>query len=206
MAGNQGHAAFGPEVHIGLVHNHHVVGVGVGDGPDGFRRQGQAGGGVGVGDDNGLVPAVVFQRVQAEIPFQGDDILGDVEQPAPDGVAAISNIGMGQGMIFIAEGPQGEKQVFVAAVARHDLVGLQAVIIRRLLPQGGAGRVGIELKPAGLLLDGLQHRRGRRIGAFVGVQLDIGPVLGLFPGGVGLQIAEGGAEKAAHRSAPPSPS
>ena len=149
---------------------------------------------------------MVFHRVQAEIPFQGDDILGDVEQPAPDGVAAISNIGMGQGMIFIAEGPQGEKQVFVAAVARHDLVGLQAVIIRRLLPQGGAGRVGIELKPAGLLLDGLQHRRGRRIGAFVGVQLDIGPVLGLFPGGVGLQIAEGGAEKAAHRSAPPSPS
>ena len=203
---DQGDAALGPKVHIGLIHNHHVVGIGGGNSGNFLRRQGQAGGGVGVGNDDGLVPAVVFHRVQAEIRFQGNHVLRDVEQPAPDGIASIGHIGVGQGVGLIAEGPQGEKQIFVAAVARHHLVRLDAVIPGRSLPQGGAGGVGVQLQPARLALNGLHHRGGGGIGAFVGVQFDIRAILGLFTGGVGLQMGQGGAEITAHFAPPPSAS
>ena len=66
---------------------------------------------------------------------------------------------MGQRPLTVAEGPQGKEQVFIAAVPRHHLVGVDAVIPGGGLAQGGAGRVGIQLQPAGLGLNGLHHRR-----------------------------------------------
>ena len=101
-----------------------MVGVRLQDLLDGAAGQGQTGGGVGVGDDDGLVQAVVVLRVQREIILQRDDVAGDVQQPAPDAVAAIGDVCIGQRVVLVAEGPQGEEQVLVAAVAGHDLVRL----------------------------------------------------------------------------------
>ena len=52
---------------------------GLQDALDGAARQGKAGGGVGVGDNNGLVQAIVVLRVQREIILQRDDVAGDVQ-------------------------------------------------------------------------------------------------------------------------------
>ena len=81
-------------------------------------------GALGVGDDDGLVQAVIIRRVEGEIFFQRDDVAGDVHQPAPDAVAAIGDVRIGQRVVLVAEGPQGEEQILVAAVAGHDLVRL----------------------------------------------------------------------------------
>src|SRR5699024_4412581 len=140
---DQGHAAPGPKVHIGLVHDHHPVGVAGGDLPDGLGGQGQAGGGVGVGDDDGLVQVIVPGRVQGEVLFQRDDVLGDVHQAAPDPVAAVGDVGPGQRAAGVAESPQGKEQVFVAAVAGHDLVRLQLIIFGGGLAQLQAVGVGV---------------------------------------------------------------
>lgn len=62
MSGTQLCAA---KVHIGLIHNDHIVRVRFQDALDGTAGQGQAGGGVGVGDDDGLpVQAVVIGGVK----------------------------------------------------------------------------------------------------------------------------------------------
>ncbi len=61
---DEGHAALPAKVHIGLIHDDHVVGVGFQDPLNGTAGQGQARGGIGVGNDDGLVPAVVIRRVQ----------------------------------------------------------------------------------------------------------------------------------------------
>ena len=92
---DEGHAALPAKVHIGLVHNDHVVGVGFQDALYGTAGQGQTRGGIGVGNDDGLVSAVVIGGVQREILFQGNEIAGDVEQPAPDAVAAVGDVGIG---------------------------------------------------------------------------------------------------------------
>ena len=108
------------------------------------RGQGQTRGGIGVGNDDGLVFAVVIGGVQREILFQGNDIAGDVEQPAPDAVAAVGDVGIGQRVALIAERPEREEEVLVAAVAGHDLIRLQAKVLCRGLEQVGTGGVGVE--------------------------------------------------------------
>ena len=183
---DEGHAAFPAKVHIGLVHNDHVVGVGFQDALYGTAGQGQTRGGIGVGNDDGLVSAVVIGGVQREILFQGNDIAGDVEQPAPDAVAAVGDVGIGQRVALIAERPEREEEVLVAAVAGHDLIRLQAKVLCRGPEQVGTGGVGVEaelfhLGPA----HGVQHRRGGRVGALVGVELDVFLALRLLPRGVG---------------------
>ena len=159
---------------------------------------------VGVGDDDGLVQAIIVCRVEGEIFFQRDDVAGDVHQPAPDAVAAIGDVCIGQRVVLVAEGPQGEEQVLVAAVAGHDLLRLQLKVCRRCPQQLGTGRVGVE---AELFHLGLAHRphHGRRgeIRAFVGVQLDVLLVLRLFARGVGSDSFQRGRKKTAHVCQPP---
>ena len=101
-----------------------MVGVGLQNALDGAAGQSQTGGGVGVCKYDGGIDAVVILRVQREILFQRDHFAGNVHQPAPDAVAAIGDVCIGQRVVLVAEGPQGEEQVLVAAVAGHDLVRL----------------------------------------------------------------------------------
>ena len=181
-----------------------MVGVALQDFLDGAAGQGQTGGGVGVGDDDGLVQAVIIRRVESEIFFQRDDVAGDVHQSAPDAVAAIGDVCIGQRVVLVAEGPQGEEKVLVTAVAGHDLIRLQAKVHRRRFQQVGAGGVGVETE---LFHLGLAHRphHGRRgeIRAFVGVQLNVLLVLRLFARGVGSDSFQRGRKKTAHICQPP---
>ena len=183
---NERHAALAAKVHIGLIHNDHIVRVRFQDALDGTAGQGQAGGGVGVCDDDGLVQAVVIGGVKGEILLQRDDMAGDMHQPAPDAVTAVGDVGIGQRVGLIAEGPQGKEKVLVTAVAGHDLIRLQAKVHRRRFQQVGAGGVGVETELFHLVLAHRRHhRRAGQIGAFVGVQLDVLLVLRLLPWGVG---------------------
>ena len=88
--------------------------------------------------------AIVVLRVQREIILQRDDVAGDVQQPAPHTVAAIGDVGIGQRVLFVAEGPQRKEQVLVAAVAGHDLIRLQPEVGRRCPQQVGTGGVGVK--------------------------------------------------------------
>ena len=183
---NERHAALAAKVHIGLIHNDHIVRVRFQDALDGTAGQGQTGGGVGVGDDDGLVQAVVIGGVKGEILLQRNDMAGDMHQPAPDAVTAVGDVGIGQRVGLIAEGPQGKEEVLVTAVAGHDLIRLQAKVRRRRFQQVGAGGVGVETELFHLMLAHRRHhRRAGQIGAFVGVQLDVLLVLRLLPRGVG---------------------
>ena len=58
------------EIHVGLVDHHHAVGVGLHDGLDLVEGEAESRGGVGVGDDDEAVQAVIFFRIDGEIPFQ----------------------------------------------------------------------------------------------------------------------------------------
>ena len=116
-----------------------------------------------------------------------------MEQPAPDAVAAVGDVGIGQRVALIAERPEREEEVLVAAVAGHDLIRLQAKVLCRGLEQVSTGGVGVEaelfhLGPA----HGVQHRRGGRVGALVGVELDVFLVLRLLPRGVGGDSGKAG--------------
>jgi len=182
---DEGHAALAAEVHIGFVHDHHVVRVRLQDALDGTAGQGQTGGGIGVGQHDGGTEAVVIGGVKGEILLQGDDPAGDVHQPAPDAVAAVGDVRIGQRVFLVAEGPQREEEVFVAAVAGHDLAGLQPEVLGRRVQQLGTGRVGVEPQFFDLgAAHGVHYRRGGRVGALVGVQLDVFLILRLFAGGV----------------------
>ena len=166
-----------------------MVGVGLQDALDGAAGQGQTGGGVGVGQHDGGVQAVIVGGVQREVLPQRDDPAGDVHQPAPDAVAAVGDVRIGQRVFLVAEGTQREEQVLVAAVAGHDLIRLQPEVLCCRVQQLGTGRVGVEPQLFHLgTAHGLQHRRGGRIGAFVGVQLDVLLILRLLAGGVGGHI------------------
>ena len=117
--------------------------------------------------------AIVVLRVQREIILQRDDVAGDVQQPAPHAVAAIGDVGIGQRVLFVAEGPQRKEQVLVAAVAGHDLIRLQPKMGRRCPQQVGTGGVGVKA-------------------AFVGVQFDVLLVLRLFARRIGGDSGQGG--------------
>ena len=82
-------------------------------------------GALGLARHDGLVQAVIVGWVEGEVLLQRDDVAGNVHQAAPDAVAAVGDVCIGQRMRLVAEGPQGEAEVLVAAVAGHDLVGLQ---------------------------------------------------------------------------------
>ena len=181
-----GHAALAAKVHIGLVHNDHVVRVCFQDALNFRPGQCNAGGGVGVCKDDGLVQAVVVLRVKGEILFQRDDVAGNVHQSAPHAVAAVGDVGIGQRVVCVAEGTQRKEEVLVAAIAGHDLLRLQTEVGCGRLEQVGTGGVGVKAQLFHLVLaHGSDHRRGGQIGAFVGVQFDVLLILRLLTRGVG---------------------
>ena len=126
-----------------------------------------------------------------------------MHQPTPHAVAAIGDIGIGQRVLLVAEGPQRKEQVLVAAVAGHDLVRLQTKVCGGRLEQVGTGGVGVKAKLFHLVLaHSGHHRRGRQVRAFVGVQFDVLLILRLFTRGVGGDSFQPGRKEFTHGSSP----
>ena len=102
-------------------------------------------------------------------------------------------------MALIAERPEREEEVLVAAVAGHDLLRLQTEVGCGRLEQVGTGGVGVKAQLFHLVLaHGSDHRRGGQIGAFVGVQFDVLLVLRLFARRIGGDSGQGRGKKTTH--------
>ena len=166
---------------------------------------GQAGGGVGVGDDDGLVQAVVVLRDQGEVLPQGDNLGGDVVQVAEHRVEAVGEVGEGHPPAVGGVGEKGEVQGLVRAVGHEHVLRLHLVLPGQGLLQLPGRRVPVQAQVGRLLgVQGRRHSGGGRIGGLVGVELHILLILGLFPRGVGGQLADLTAEISGH-SGPSSP-
>ena len=162
----------GRELDVGLVDDDDVVGVGLQHALDALDRGQQAGGRVGVGEDDGLVQALVPAQIEREVRFQRQDMLRDVQQLAQHRVKAVGDVGKGQRRVPVAEGAQRQQQVFVAAVAAQHVFRPDAPVLRNGAAQRGVAQVGVQPQPR----HGRRHRRrhagGRRVGVLVGVELD----------------------------------
>ena len=193
-----------PEVHIGLVDDHHPVGVG---GDDFFHlRQGQgdACGGVGVGQDGEFSGAAETLHIHGEVLLQGDGGIGDLVQVGKDRVKAVGE--PRENRAVLGEGHEGEVQDVVGAVGQEDVLRPAAVEGGQLFPKGGPLGVGVQPQVLDILVSqGRQDLGGGGIGGLVGVQLDVLFVPGLFPGGVGLETGVLGVQKSAHGFTLPSP-
>ena len=103
MVGDHGNAAFAAEVHIGLVHNDHPVRIGFQQPPDVRAGDGHAGGGVGVGNDDGAGKVHVVVHAQGEVLPQRDHLGLQTEQRHLRLVEAVGDVGVGQRLAFAAE-------------------------------------------------------------------------------------------------------
>ena len=194
----------GAEVHIGLVHHHHRLRVGVCNLPEGVERQVPAGGGVGVGDDHAAVAPQKLLHRHTEILVQGNLPVVQAEELSVDRVKAVCNVGEHHSLPRGKEGVEAHGQHLVGAVAHKDLLRAQAVVGGDGLPHFGALRVGIEPQGAARLLpDGLRHHGGGGVGVFIGVQLDKLPVPGLLPRRIGHQSPDPFAPEFLHVSSSP---
>ena len=91
---HQSHGAFGTEVHVGLVDDHHAVGVGPDDLLDFREGQAESRGGVGVGDHDRFPAQIqIVAVVHREVRLQGDLLVGDAVQLGEDGVEAVGDGG-----------------------------------------------------------------------------------------------------------------
>ena len=167
------------------------------------RLQGKAGGGVGVRNDHRGPQAQIVLHVQGEVLPQGDDLVRHAPELCPYAVKAVGNVRVGQRGPFVAEGPHRKAEHLVAAVAGHHLGGLHSAAGGNGVDKAGAGGVGIKAQiPHGIGIHRLDHLRARRIGAFVGVQLDVAAVLGLLAGGIRFKRSKGAGKIAAHGYSP----
>ena len=162
-----------------------MVRVGSDDLLDLGQGQGDARGGVGVGQDRQLARAGQTGHVHGKVLMQGDGGVGDAVQVGEDGVEAIRQVGE-HGPV-LAEGHKSKVQNIVRTVGQKDLVSPHAV-------QPGQGqlqclpfRVGVEPQiPDVLLTQGRKNGLGGGIGGLVGVELDVLLVPGLLAGGIGF--------------------
>ena len=91
----------------------------------------------------------------------------------------------------LAEGEEAEVEDVVRAVCEEDVPLPHAQVLRKQRRELAAGRVRVEVQRPGFSrTQRLKHQRGGRVGRLVGVELDIGPVLGLLARDIGLQRGE----------------
>ena len=117
---------------------------------------------------------------------------------AQHGIEAIGDIIEGKGMLRVPVGHHDEAEGLVRAVGQQHVFRLNPIYRRQPLAHGQAFRIGIQMAAARFGGGRLSHPGRGRIGGFVGVQLDILHILGLFPRNIGRQPAMPGAEEAAH--------
>ena len=190
------------KIDIRLVHNHNVVGVCAHNVLNLRNRGQQARRRVGVRDYDRAAKAMVGGKVDCEILPQRQHPGRHAEQVAQNGVEAVGNIGESERSALIAERPDREQQVFVAAVAaEHPIFGHAAARgdgrDELCLPQ-----VGVQPQPG----HGIRHRGGdaggRGIGVLVRVELDKVRPRNLLSGGIRLQRRQRRGKKSAHGCLP----
>ena len=178
------------KINVRLVHNHNAVGVGAHHFLNGGHRLQQGGGGVGVGNHDGLIQAVVLAQIQREIFLHQDHMLRNVQQIAQNRVKAVGDIGKCQRVGFITESAQRQQQVFIAAVAAQNIFRLHAAVAGNGGAERGFGQIGIQPQPRHCSGHRRRHAGGRRVGVFVGVQLDKVRQFQLLAGGIRLQRSQ----------------
>ena len=177
-----------------------MVRIRLNDGLDLGPGQGDARGGVGVGDQHVGPGMAIVRRIDGKILPKGDLPIGNMVQRPEHGVEPVGDVGEHKGVISVSKGqkgiiqnlvrPVGKQQVFRGHVQELCHPGLQAC----------AGDVAIQVQRPGLG-DPPGNAGGRGIGRFVGVQLHILLVLGLLTGHIGLKGGVLLAEKTTHASA-----
>ena len=197
---NQRHRALPAEIHIGLVNHHDIIRVRRHDPLNISQGNGQSGGSIGIGNENGLVNARVILHMDGKILSQRNGLIGHSVQIRKDGVEAIGNVREHGGVLFVAEGHEGEIQNLVAAVGEKNFVLSNAEQLTGRPHQLPALRVGIELEIFCCLRCQLHRKRGGREWGFVGIELDVAHLFRLFSRHIGHQRGVFFTEIAAHAS------
>ena len=142
--------------------------------------------------------AAVLFKVDGQATFQRDDVLRDVQQITQHRVKAVCHIGKGQRRIFVAEGPQRQQQVFVAAVAAEDVFRAHAPMPGNGGVQVAVCQIGVQPQPGHGRCHRCRHAGCGRIRVFVGVELDDVSDFELLAGGIRLQRRKGFGKITAH--------
>ena len=175
------------EIHIGLVHHDHAVRAALREAGDLLRWEEDAGRRVGIRKHHqGFLPRVAVQA-DGQVVLHRDLLIRDAVDVSKHLVKAVGNVREQSGPRVAAEGHEGVIQHFIGAVADHDHVDGHLVALRQRLPQFHRFRIGIQLVAAGVRLRVIKRLFGRRERRFVGIQLQVLPVLRLLPRLIGLQ-------------------
>ena len=112
------------------------------------HRQSEAGGGVGVGDENGAVQVKIILRGKAQILSQRNLDPGDAVDLGKHRVKPVRDIRKERWADLVTVSHEREVQQFVRTVAHQNLIRAHAVVFGQGLGHQAAFGVGIELKPA----------------------------------------------------------
>ena len=130
-------------------------------------------------------------------------MLRNVQQIAQNRVKTVGYIGKGQRCVFIAERPQGQQQVLVAAVAAQNILRLHAPVGSDGLVQCAVGQVRVQPQPRHHRRHRRRHTGRGRVWVFVGVELDKVVNFQLLAGHIRLQRSQRFGKIAAHGLTPP---
>ena len=134
---------------------------------------------------------IVVLRHQAEVRPQGHLPDWYAVQAGEHGVKTVADVGKGHPPAVGGIGKKGEAEGLVGAVGDKHILTLHPVPGRQRLPQLHRFRVGVEAQVLPLRpVQRRQYPRRRGIGRFIGVQLDVCLIPGLFPWRIGGEPPE----------------
>ncbi len=81
------------EIDVGLVHQHHGIGIGLQQSLDGVQTQHTSGGCVGVGEDDAAIGTIVIGDLELKALVQRDGFVVDAVEPAVDRIEAVGHVG-----------------------------------------------------------------------------------------------------------------
>ena len=170
------------------------------------ERQQLPGRGIRVGNDDAAVFARVVVDTDFEVVVESDGNAFNAVQTAVNRVKAVGDIGQQNRLVVFEQGHEGVCQHFVGTVTNKDLRWCDGkfgkVRGNGLLEAVG---IGVRVEAQGRAVDtefalhGGHRVRGRRVGVFVGVQLDQVGQLGLLSRNVRGQRVNEGAPVLAHK-------
>ncbi|MPL74784.1 hypothetical protein SDC9_20602 [bioreactor metagenome] len=203
IARDQRRHAVGAEIDIGLVDQHHDIGVCLQHPLDRGHGQGDAGRRVRIGDHDARAGAGECVDVEAEIGAKRHLPERDAVERAIGRVEAVGHVGKEQFALAAEEGVEGMGQHLVRAVAGEDMIGVQAEARADRRAQRRRRRVRVKpQRVAGRGPDRLDRAGGGAIGVLVGIELDEGAVRRLLARRVGNECRNPRAPEPAH-AAPP---
>jgi hypothetical protein len=162
---------------------------------DARERQPDAGGRIGIGDDQARAAAAGPGHhgidIDAEAFVHGQQFAVDAVQLRIDPIEAVAHVGHQQRLGLLKEGEERVCQHFVRSIAHKNLIGPQAVPPRNCFAQRKGRGIGVALQAAcGRLLDRIDSHRRRRIRVLVGVELDEVFDARLLAGHIGFERAD----------------